>query len=143
MNELEVQTKIRRAVEDAGGAAHKLSTPFKVGISDLLVKLTNCPAALLEVKLAKYGKAVRPDHLVKLDVTHNQDKFLERFAAAGMTCGVVSSLQIGRKLLLCCLELDAIRAVSYTVPVSAHVFAAFPTDIATMLYRFCHARGGR
>lgn len=143
MNELEVQTRIRRAVEGAGGAAHKLSTPFKVGISDLLVKLTNCPAMLIEVKLAKYGKGVRPDHLIKLAVTHNQIQFLERFAAAGMICGVVSSLQIGRQLLLCCLELDAIRAVGYTVPVSVHAFAAFPADITTMLHRFCHARGGR
>jgi hypothetical protein len=139
MNELAVQNKIKAAVVEAGGAAHKLSTPFKIGICDLLIKLPSTPAVLAEVKLAKFkNPQISPNRTFKLDVTHNQMAFLDQFEAAGMTCRVISAVQLGIKLYLCMLTLDTVRASAYTVHVSAHLFPSH--QITRMIETGCHGK---
>lgn len=93
IKETDVQLDVVHAVQEAGGAATKLSNRFLVGVVDLLVKLPDRPAMLVEVK--KYGVPARSD-TVSLDVTLKQWQFLYDYRRAGMAAGVLAVL-IGRK----------------------------------------------
>lgn len=109
MIETEVQKLVIDAVRTAGGAAHKLSHRFNVGVADLLVKLNDeykpsglrghdstryFPAMLLEAKLDKIKNvADKPNHPIVPDVTVPQHSFLTAYAKAGMVCGVMSFIE--------------------------------------------------
>lgn len=95
MREVDCQSKVIKAVRDAGGAAHKLSNRFLVGVPDLLCQLPTYAAFLLEVKLDKRTKVFSP---VRPDVTPLQFKFLSEYNRAGMATGVLSFVQINREL---------------------------------------------
>lgn len=109
MKETACQSLMIDAVRANGGAAHKLSNRFLVGVSDLLVKLPARPAMLLEVKLNKFSSLTDDGHGFMLDVTKLQDDFLRRYARAGMLCAVASFVQIGsdrRCLALALFKID-------------------------------------
>lgn len=109
MIETEVQKLVIDAVRAAGGAAHKLSHRFNVGVVDLLVKLGHyeglllspkqtSPAMLLEVKLDKIKDVNQrverdPNFTITPDVTVPQHSFLTAYAKAGMMCGVMSFVE--------------------------------------------------
>lgn len=95
MRELDCQSLIIDAVRAQGGAAHKLSNRFLVGVSDLLVKLPKYPAALFEVKLAKFSMKISDGHDFMPDLTKLQEDFLLGYARAGMACGLLSFVQRG------------------------------------------------
>lgn len=88
MNELGMQALIVDAVNGAGGFARKLSNRFLVGVVDLLVKLPDYPAGVLEVKQRDLPK--NTELAWKLDVTGPQVRFLRDAHAAGMPAGVAS-----------------------------------------------------
>ncbi len=88
MNELGMQALIVDAVNGSGGFARKLSNRFLVGVVDLLVKLPDYPAGVLEVKQRDLP---RDNNLTwKLDVTGPQQRFLRDAHGAGMPAGVAS-----------------------------------------------------
>lgn len=122
MKEVELQSLIVKAVQTCGGAAHKMSHRFMVGVVDLLIKLPHNPAAILEVKIDKFKPGILPTHKVKLDVTHLQQDFLRRYHDAGMCTGIISGIEIGRKLMLACVDLDEADDLGYTLTVEAHRF---------------------
>lgn len=100
MKEVEVQKLIVDAVREAGGAAHKLSNRFSIGVPDLLIKLPRnstiadlFPAMLMEVKLEKYAdvnKLAERGKTTMPDVTVPQHSFLTDYAKAGMLAGVMT-----------------------------------------------------
>lgn len=98
MKETDLQSLTIKAVRLHGGAAHKLSNRFLVGVSDLLVKLPLLPAALLEVKYDERAK-FDPAAPITPGVTPLQHKFLKDYHAAGMACGVLSFLKADGRLL--------------------------------------------
>jgi hypothetical protein len=93
MKELVVQSEAIEAIKALGGTGFKLSHRFKVGVSDLLLKIPSYPMALVEVKVN-----VRPikSDVVDLNVTMLQLRFLEDFEAAGAKTGILSLLYKGR-----------------------------------------------
>lgn len=120
MKETDVQKRVIDAVRAHGGAAHKLSNRFLVGVPDLLIKLPGLPAFIMEVKLDK--RAVFPDnnrHPVVPDVTRAQWNFLKEYHDASMMTGVLSFVQHKRQLF--CLHVflphyrlgDGLRPTSY------------------------------
>lgn len=121
MIEVELQTLIKLSVRSQGGAAHKLSNRFMVGVSDLLVKLPSFPAALIEVKHQRFSAKVSDDRVFKLDVTVPQQQFLRAYRQAGMRCGIASGIQKGRHLYLLLLVLDRAHTTGYTARVGDHV----------------------
>jgi DNA-binding sugar fermentation-stimulating protein len=90
IKETQLQHDVIKAVREIGGAANKLSNRFLVGVSDLLVKISNEDAMLIEVKKNVYSAEFRD--AVTLDVTTKQLAFLNEYARAGMRCGVLSFL---------------------------------------------------
>lgn len=137
MIEVDVQTKIVKAVIAGGGAAHKLSNRFLIGVSDLLIKQPSRPALLMEVKLAKFSASIRPDHQFKLDVSHLQKDFLRQYHRAGMAAGVISAVLRGSRLWLAYFRLDHMDATGYTAMVEQHQIDGFDQDaIYTTLEQF-------
>lgn len=96
MKEVDLQSLVIKAVRNKGGAAHKLSHRFLIGVSDLLVKLSNCPAVLLEAKLNKFSHTTTLSHRFDSGVTVLQREFLRKYYNAGMKCGVLSFVEHGR-----------------------------------------------
>jgi hypothetical protein len=88
MKEIELQTDIINAVRQHGGAAHKLSHRFSVGVVDLLAKPPYEPARLIEVKLNE--RPARLDTPITLDITRPQVEFLQDYYNSGMIAGVLS-----------------------------------------------------
>jgi len=129
VKEVELQRLIIDVVEEVGGASHKLSNRFLIGIPDLLVKVPGYQAALIEVKLNKFAapknKRVK-SHVFKLDVTVPQQTILGEYDAAGMTCGVLSGVLIGgntvRHLHLNFLGLYVCAMNQYKTDVINHTF---------------------
>jgi hypothetical protein len=88
MKEIDLQSDIIAAVIEGGGAAHKLSHRFSVGVADLLVKLPGGPSKLIEVKLnERPAQAKTP---IVLDITRPQVEFLMKYHKAGMVAGIMS-----------------------------------------------------
>ena len=96
MNELDCQKWVCDVVNARGGRAHKLSHRFVVGVSDLLVKLPNKPAALIEAKLQRIGKTTKSTFEFKMDVTPIQQSFMRGYYLAGMPCYVASFVERGK-----------------------------------------------
>lgn len=116
MKETDYQKFVLDIVRDAGGAGHKLSSRFLVGVSDLLVKLPGREAALIEVKLAKFAPKTSGDHEFDLGVTVLQREFLKKYDKAGMIVGVLSFVQQGPKLLrVGMFKLDTFNEAGYLV----------------------------
>lgn len=139
MNELQFQSRCIRAVREHGGAAHKLSNRFMVGVSDLLVKLPNCAAMLVEVKLAKFKTT--QERTFRLQVTKPQEVFLASYDRAGMLCAVLSVIQYAPRVIhAACFQLDAVRAKEYTVSTSDH--SLLKDDNALILLLECFAIAG-
>lgn len=103
MNELDLQNRVVKVVRTSqGGAAHKLSHRFLVGVPDLMVKVPKYPVMILEVKKDERPKV---KEVVTLDVTVPQKRFLLQWAAAGVMCGVMSFLyQVRPRRLWVCLK---------------------------------------
>jgi len=97
MIETQAQKHVIDAVKAHGGAAHKLSNRFSVGVSDLLIKLPGLPAMLMEAKLDHRANVLHPQSPVMPDVTVPQHSFLTSYAEAGMVCGVMSFVEEARK----------------------------------------------
>jgi hypothetical protein len=77
--ELELQRDIVKSVQGLGGYAHKRSSRFQVGISDLLISMpTMCPI-VAEVK--HLGEVKRPG-LRAIAITDKQTEDLNRYAAS-------------------------------------------------------------
>ena len=111
MQELDLQNRVVKAVRASqGGAAHKLSHRFLVGVPDLLIKVPKYPVMIVEVKKNERPKV--QDH-VTLDLTVNQERFLAQWATAGVMCGVMSFLYRIRPRGLW-VQLLPIRAVMAT-----------------------------
>lgn len=129
MKEIDCQSLVIDAVRAHGGAAHKLSNRFLIGVSDLLVKLPDRPAALLEVKLNKFSSLAG---LFGLDVTHLQKKFLNDYYDANMGCGVLSFIEHNRKgirgLYLAAFGLDSMHQTDYHVRREDHVWLGKDKD---------------
>lgn len=121
MKEIQLQKLVIDALRDNGGAGHKLSSRFLIGVSDLLIKHPARPAALYEVKLNKFAASGLDDHVFKLDVTVPQQDFLRKYHNAGMPVGVLSGVMRGTKLYLCCYPFLEVEALSYVAKVSDHV----------------------
>lgn len=116
MKETDYQKFVLDIVRDAGGAGHKLSSRFLVGVSDLLVKLPGREAALIEVKLAKFAPKTSGDHEFGLGVTVLQREFLKKYDKAGMKTGVLSFVEHGRqKLRMGIFGLDRFNEAGYLV----------------------------
>lgn len=95
MKEVQYQSLVLKIVRDAGGAGHKLSNRFLIGVSDLLVKMPNWAPMLVEVKLAKFAKSTEDDHEFNIGVTVPQLEFLKKYHNAGMKTGVLSLIEHG------------------------------------------------
>lgn len=98
MREVDCQSKVIKAVRDAGGAAHKLSNRFLVGVPDLLIKLPRYSAIIMEVKLEKRIQFSDDRYPITPEVTQLQWEFLKKYHDAGMTTGVISFVQWRRTL---------------------------------------------
>lgn len=122
MKEVDYQKFVLDIVRDAGGAGHKLSNRFLVGVSDLLIKLPDREAALIEVKLAKFAPKTKPDHEFNLGVTVLQQEFLKKYNKAGMRTGIMSFVEHGRqKLWVGLFKLDTFDEPGYVErPIDAH-----------------------
>jgi hypothetical protein len=94
MKEIDTQSEMIEACVEAGGAGHKLSNRFMVGVSDLLIKLPNWPACLIEVKM---DEAPVTRGSVALRPTVPQLRFLRKYADAGMITGVASCVTKDRE----------------------------------------------
>lgn len=123
MKETDYQKFVLDIVRDAGGAGHKLSNRFLVGVSDLLIKLPDREAALIEVKLVKFAPRTKQDHRFDLGVTVLQREFLKKYNKAGMKTGVLSFVEHGRqKLWAEVFGLDSFNEAGYLVqPINMHV----------------------
>lgn len=123
MREVEYQSLVVDVVRAQSGAATKLSNRFLIGVSDLLVKLPDCKAMLVEVKL-EHAQTMN-DREFCLDVTALQKKFLREYAAAGMCCGVLSFVEwrgLGRRgLHVAAFSLVKIEQMCYRVCISDHL----------------------
>lgn len=95
MREVQYQSLVLQAVRDAGGAGHKLSNRFLIGVCDLLIKMPNWAPMLVEVKLAKFAKSTGDDHEFDVGVTVPQHEFLKKYRNAGMETGVLSFIEHG------------------------------------------------
>lgn len=137
MKEVDAQKLVIDAVKSAGGHGHKLSNRFLVGVVDLLIKLPGQPAMLAEVKLEKRSsfKGQTSDSVYFTpDVTALQWKFLKDYHDAGMTCGLISFVEVGGKgvkgLSMGTFTLDVDKPYSYrrgdAVLLSQHVSLADP-----------------
>lgn len=134
MREVDLQSLIIKAVQENGGASHKLSNRFLVGVVDLLIKLPNIPAMVMEVKITDFRPGISSNHKIRLDVTHLQQNFLKQYHKAGMIAGVISGVEIGRNIRLACVGLDEADDLDYTMTVEAHRFnARDPAAIVRML----------
>lgn len=91
MRELEWQRETIKVARAHGGFGWKLAAKFLIGVPDLLIKLPNRPAALIEVKWQRVIKAER----VRLAVTVPQRNFLAGFEGAGGASFVMSFLTKG------------------------------------------------
>lgn len=123
MKEVDYQKFVLDIVREAGGAGHKLSNRFLVGVSDLLIKLPGREAALIEVKLAKFSPKTEQNHKFDLGVAVLQREFLNKYRKAGMTVGVLSFVEHGRqKLWAEVFGLDSFNEAGYLVqPINMHV----------------------
>jgi len=151
MNELQLQSLVIDSVRDSGGAAFKLSNRFLIGVCDLLLKVPDRPAALVEVKLQRLSNRTRDDFRFVLDVTVPQRDFLTSFASAGMLCGVLSGIVRSNRqvssLSLCIDSLDDWRERKFMAQVRDHtaigVGAQRAVDVMNVieqLYRRGHER---
>lgn len=95
MREIQYQSLVLDVVRDAGGAGHKLSNRFLVGVADLLIKLPGREPVLVEVKLAKFAKSTKDGHEFDVGVTVPQLEFLKKYHNAGMKTGVLSFVEHG------------------------------------------------
>lgn len=125
MNELAAQSFVVDAVCNAGGAAHKMSNRFLIGVADLSVKLPSRPCMFVEVKLEHIGRTTKPAHQFKLDVTVPQSKFLLKYQKAGMSVCVLSFVERGglgrRGLSVAAFKLDKLILTRYVVAVCGHI----------------------
>lgn len=121
MKEIDAQSLIVQAVCDKGGYAHKLSNRFLIGVADLLVKLPDAPAALIEVKLEDIN---RREGSFKLKPTVLQRKFLQSYQDAGMRAGMASFIERGKRgvrgLLFACYRLDRLVTDDFNVRIEDH-----------------------
>lgn len=116
MKEVDYQKFVLDIAREAGGAGHKLSNRFLIGVSDLLIKLPGREAALIEVKLAKFAPTTKPDHEFDLGVTVLQREFLKKYHKAGMRVGVLSFVEHGRqKLWADVFGLDSFNEAGYLI----------------------------
>lgn len=88
MKETDFQKVVMDAVRAEGGYGLKLSNKFLVGVPDLLIKAPGFPTTILEAKQEKWP--VRPETLLKPDVTALQAKHLREANGAGICTGVIS-----------------------------------------------------
>lgn len=100
MKETDLQLRVVKTVRAHGGMAHKMAHKFLGGVPDTLVKLRECPAGVIEVKLNKLARStiVGGSHSFVLDVTAQQWAYLNQYHKAGMVTGVFSFLTDGREL---------------------------------------------
>lgn len=95
MKEVQYQSLVLQTVRDAGGAGHKLSNRFLIGVADLLIKMPNWAPVLVEVKLTKFAKSTKDDHEFDVGVTVPQLEFLKKYRLAGMKTGILSFIEHG------------------------------------------------
>lgn len=141
MREVDYQKFVLDIIREAGGAGHKLSSRFLIGVSDLLIKLPGREAALIEVKLAKFAPSTKPDHEFDLGVTVLQREFLKKYHKAGMRVGVLSFVEHGRqRLRIGMFRLDRFNKAGYLVqPICEHAplcWAIRKCEIREMLEDF-------
>ena len=124
MNELGMQAMIVEAIKAHGGFAQKLSNRFLVGVVDLLIKLPEYPAGVLEVKQRDLPKDTNLKW--KLDVTGPQTRFLRDAWNAGMPSGIASFMHrrgsgpLGRRLWLGVWTYDAMVIDGWEAGYGAH-----------------------
>lgn len=137
MKETDYQKFVLDIVREAGGAGHKLSNRFLVGVSDLLIKLPGRNAALIEVKLAKFAPSTSPDHEFDLGVTVLQREFLKKYHEAGMRVGVLSFVEHGRqRLRIGMFGLDRFNEAGYLVhKINVHPMTEWANRRAHILHR--------
>lgn len=90
IKEINVQTKVVKAVVEHGGFAKKMSHRFLVGVPDLMVKLPDLPVALVEVKFDEHPKK---SLTYTTEITHPQRAFLRESRAAGIPSLVLTVLR--------------------------------------------------
>lgn len=90
MKETDLQKLVCDVISDRGGFARKLSNRFLVGVADLLIKLPEFPANVLEVKQTRWGPKLDK---IELAVTKLQQEYLIDARSAGMNSGVISFVQ--------------------------------------------------
>lgn len=91
-----MQKLIIDAVVIGKGEGLKMSNRFLTGVADLLLKLPEHPAFVMEVKQAEYGMSTLiKGHTFALDVTTPQKRFLRDWDKAGTPACVGSFIQIG------------------------------------------------
>jgi hypothetical protein len=127
VKEIALQKLVVDAVKANGGMAHKLSNRFLVGVADLLVKMPNGPATLLEVKQREWGPQL---NRFILDVTVPQQRFLKNYADAGMTCGVMSFVQRGgrKDLSVAIFGIDELITTRFYVMLASHESLGAPSN---------------
>lgn len=87
--ELELQKKVRDAIQEAGGKCRIISHRFVVGVPDLLLKLPGHETMIVEVKQCKFP--VRAP-IVSLEATVPQKIDLNGWQVAGARSGILSFL---------------------------------------------------
>jgi hypothetical protein len=142
VREVDCQKLTVDVVRASGGAAHKLSHRFLVGVCDLLVKFPSAPAALLEVKLTRYAR-IEYDREFELPLTMLQKQFLRGYSRAGMRCGVLSFIEFegrGRQgLKSAAFDLDSLEQSRYRVVAKDHfdMYNEQGNELRFVLENFC------
>lgn len=85
--EIKLQKDVCDAITAAGNAAHQLNNRFIKGLPDLLIKLFEYEAMLLECKLNRFD---RPQGLIDVDLKPLQYRTLRHWHDRGMCTGVLS-----------------------------------------------------
>lgn len=128
MKELELQSMVVNLVKSRGGYAHKRSHKFLAGIADLLIKIPEHPAFIVEVK-QRLLDASRIQTPILNDVTALQKKDLRDAQAAGMNAAVMSFLQTKsgmRSLYVGTFMVDDLDKAGYAVDTGQYAFIGSP-----------------
>ena len=120
MKEIDVQREMIEACFDLNGTGNKLSNRFLTGVCDLLLKLPDWSAALIEVKITEAPKVAAS---IPVTLTMPQLRFLRKYSHAGMIAGVASCVTRGKEFGIAIL------------PVSDFVDA--PVRVLLEVHRWC------
>lgn len=129
MEEVDLQKEVIKSVISAGGYGHKLSNRFITGVADLLIKLPDCVATVLEVKFGRYVVPLRAPKIA-VEITSPQARFLRGYHNAGMVVGLLSFAGLNHKnMWAAVIWFDQLNLYSESNSVGLHTKLHVPLGI--------------